>query len=306
MIEVRPTPLATALVGSYVLSKNNSGTALGGKGASVGSLNFQPGRNDRYVVTGNLDYNGKLGTYQHLPFTGTYSLDNTGRGRIMLQSSAGTQNFNLIVNPQEYAGYQYISQASLSEVDGPQIAGTGQMFRRLNNPPTITTEPPTDARINFSGQIDPAAGSLPAALTGRLASFASVVADEIFGSFIRQGATLSFTPGDNLGRPNRVVFSLTDPTLLAFPCSYVAYALNPISCYAISLDPITSTMLLSGTITVPTSALGTLKSSCSLSVGRLLVRLALLALKADRTAKKLHHAAHNAAREAAYKTYDQG
>lgn len=251
LFDVRSTPLATALVGSYVFqTRTFSGTTSGGEGASVGSLEFQAGPDGGYTVTGNLDYNGKLGTFQYLPFTGTYSLDNSGHGRMTLTSSAGTQNFNLLVNPQEYAGSQTISQASLSEVDGPRIAGTGQIFRRLDNPPVIN-EPPTNSLLNLAGQIDTAAGSFPVSLTGTLASLTSVIADEAVGSFVRQGASLAFAPENNLGRPNRVVFTLSDPAQPALPRHYVAYALNPTSYYAISLDPTASTAVLSGTITAP-------------------------------------------------------
>ena len=256
---IRPTALPTAYEGDYVLQMSTfTGSGPGGEGALVGGLTFSGNGGGTYGVSGQLDYNGKLGAFAALPVTGTYSVTPDGRGTMTLESSMGTQHITLLANFGEFAGTQTISQASLSEADG-QLAGAGKLYR--SSPfvdESATGEPLFDpSLVSLSGQYQTAAASFPVSVTGSvvipmLGPATSVTADERVGAYVRIGASLALQQPTYLQSTlNRFPFTLIDSTQPLLPSHYVRYATNPSTLYVISTDPVPGKILLSGDITAP-------------------------------------------------------
>ena len=262
----RYLPLATALEGNYIFSIHSysgNGSGKAGEGVSIGALTFNEDGNGNKTVTGELDYNGRLGAFQALPVTGNYTLDGYGRGTVTLRSSAGTQHFDLFANPNQLVNFSFsappggITQASLVETDGPFIAGSGTLTARSPGP---SLYPLNGYLLDLSGQIE---GQTPfplrASLTGSIdtnLSFltsdqASGMVDTVSGAYIRQGVPLTVTAVSSDAQ-NRYTFRFTTPNQPSQqPSSFVGYAVDGNHLLLMSTDPLPNTVLLSGQATRP-------------------------------------------------------
>lgn len=230
----------------------------------MGALTFSEDGDGNKTVTGELDYNGRLGSFQALPVTGNYTLDGYGRGTITLRSSAGTQHFDLFATPTQLAEYTSnpapggITQAALVETDGPLLAGSGTLTARSPGP---QLSPLSGFLLDLSGQVE---GQTPfplrASLTGSvdtsldpylLSKTTSATVDLVSGAYFQQGVPLTVTAvaTDAL---NRYTFQFTTPNQSPQqPSNFVGYAVNYGHFLLMSTDPVAKTVLLSGQATHP-------------------------------------------------------
>ena len=244
-VAARPTSLISGVVGNYVFTLNTaSGTGPGSESVSVGSLSLSQARDGSGQVSGEFDYNGRLGIYQALPVTGTFTVDPRGLGTITLQSTAGTQHLNLYFTAGQLAGSLTLPQAVISEVDAPFIAGTGQIIRRAPDDPLFSF---AGSLLSLAGRANTAAGPVTVTLSGLAATGTAATLDESLGSTVRRGAAVSVNLGQKDAQ-NRFAFTLTDPAEPALPRRYVGYSVNGLAAYVISLDPPAGTALLSGQV----------------------------------------------------------
>lgn len=260
----RYSPLATALDGDYVFSIHSNGGNGAGDGVSIGALTFNEDGSGNKTVTGELDYNGRLGSFQAVPVTGNYTLDGYGRGTITLRSSMGTQHFDLFANPAQLAATSFqatggITQAALVETDGPLLAGSGTLMARSEGPGLY---PLNNLQLDLSGQIEgQTAFPLRVSLTGsinysasnvpNLTQTASGVVDLASGAYVRQAVPLAVTTLSSDAQ-NRYTFRLTTANQLSQqPSSFVGYAVNDNRFLLLSTEPVQNTVLLSGQASAP-------------------------------------------------------
>ncbi len=265
----RYTPLAFALEGNYIFSIHSysgNGSGKAGEGVSIGALTFNEDGSGNKTVTGELDYNGPLGSFQALPVTGNYTLDGYGRGTVTIRTSAGTQHFDLFANPNQLVNFSFsaapggITQAALVETDGPLIAGSGTLTARSPGPSLF---PLNGYVLDLAGQIEgQTAFPLRASLTGsvdlnlaRSGIFpyenAPGRVDIVSGAYIQQSVPLTVTAVSSDAQ-NRCTFRFTTPNQPPRqPSSFVSYAVDNTHLLLMSTDPVPNTVLLSGTASLP-------------------------------------------------------
>ncbi len=262
----RYLPLATALDGDYVFSVHSysgNGSNRAGEGVSIGALTFNEDSKGNKTVTGELDYNGPLGSFQALPVAGSYTLDGYGRGTVTLRSSAGTQHFDLFTDPEYLSAIHFndptggIKEAALVETDGPVIAGSGTLTARS---PGSGLSPLNGFRLDLSGQIaGQTAFPFRASLTGSvdvnlgfpIPKTASGTVNLVAGTYTQRGVPLTVNPVSSDAQ-NRYTFRLTTPNQPAQqPSSFVGYAVDGDHYLLMSTDPVPSTVLLSGQASRP-------------------------------------------------------
>ena len=260
-IEQRTQPLFTALSGDYVFSLHSytgNGSVRGGEGVSIGVLHFLDAAGEPNI-TGEIDYNGALGSFQALPVTGTYTLDGNGFGKVTLQSSAGAQHFNLTVQVNQLVFLGRATGATLVEADTPRLAGAGMLYARnvFNAPQTSGPPPKTDlsgALVQLAGQADTGtAFPLPVSLTlNKNGSVAPDTVDLVAGAYVQQAVPAVVTEASTADTFGRFTFTITVNNQLAQqPSNYVGYGIDDSRVLLLSTDPAASKIVLSGEATVP-------------------------------------------------------
>ncbi len=264
VIEQRDGPLMAALYGDYVFSVHSytgNGTALGGEGVSVGVLRFGFARDGSPSITGELDYNGALGSFQALPVTGTYSVDGNGVSRIMIQSSAGTQHFDLSIQVSQLIYTGHITQGALVETDAPLLAGSGMLYARgVFNPPDQSAPP---LKVGLQGTLLQLDGQtylgapfpLPVSLTESSGGgVLPTTVDLVSGAYVQRGVPAVLNDNAKPDAFGRFPFTLSLPGEPAqVPTNYAAYSIDDKRVLVLSTDPVAANeLLLNGTATVPT------------------------------------------------------
>ena len=250
----RVQPLVTALSGNYVFSLHSytgNGTSQGGEGVSIGVLQFPEPNDASATITGELDYNGALGSFQALPVTGSYAIDGNGFGSITLHTSAGTQHFDLFAQAPQLIFQNRISQVSLVETDTPRLAGSGMLV--------TSSSPKTDVHgtvLQLTGLADYRSPfPIPLSLNGSVGGIVSPAAtiDLVAGAYVVHAVPATVTTiGDGADALGRFAFTLTVPNQSAQqPSHYAGYGIDDAHVLLLSTDPVDSTSLLSGTATVP-------------------------------------------------------
>ena len=260
-IATRIQPLFTAFSGDYVLSVHSysgAGTAPGGEGVSIGVLRIN---NESATFTGELDYNGPLGNFQALPVTGTYTVDGNGVAGFVVQSSAGTQHFDVSIQTSQLNFTGRITQASLIETDTPRVTGSGNLYARGVFTPPAQAAPPlkTDlggVLLQLTGQAS-FGGPYPVPVSITQNSAPSPLpntVDLVAGSYVQRSvpATVNDTSSpDAFGRFTFTVAVQNQPAQQ--PTNYAAYGIDDARVLLLSTDPVTSYALLSGEADVPVS-----------------------------------------------------
>lgn len=260
-IAQRYQPFVTALSGEYVF-RVKSYAAEGGEGVSLGVLQFSAsdvkGVGD---ITGELDYNGALGSFQALPVTGTYSIDGNGTCKLTLQTSEGTQHFNLAIQASQLGFIGRITQGALVETDSPRLAGAGMLYaRNVFNPPAQSAPP---VRTYVNGTVLQLAGQssfggqspLPVSLTVNSGqNELPTTVDLVSGAYVQQSVPATLGDSANPDALGRFTFPLTVQNQSAQqPSSYVGYGIDDQRVLLLSTDPVAGgKILLSGEADVPT------------------------------------------------------
>ena len=236
-------PNGPALKGQYAflfqgLTNQQVGNRLGTAG--VGSFTAD---GNGSITSGVLDLNLPAKPSLDLPVTGTYTLANNGRGTITINSSLGTQVFEISVS-----GHVSTVETASGTASGGALFGTVQIARQT----------PTDFgdlsifNLNLAGETS---GASPYSLvTGSGQLFAagepSIVLDQTVGfsvatSLNYQGAH-AIVPSSTTGRfalPFTAVSGSTVPQTI----NLVGYEIDSNHVFLMSTDPHQTSELLSGT-----------------------------------------------------------
>ncbi len=257
VLDLGPGPGVAALQGSYAFlfsgTTNVAALTRANRIAGIGSLHFD----GQGVVSGEEDYNTGAGAVLNTPVSGSYYLDATGTGLLTIEGSDNAlEHFALFA--QAAPGSATADTASMMQIDGNVLFGnvelkkqtyTGAGFTPVqgayvlkasgetSGAGSVSTAP--DSGLLFAaGQLTFTSGGTGGTVTGPI--------DLTAGTSVLQNSPVSGATSapDSFGR---FALTLTTPNQPpAQPTDYVAYIVDGMHIYLLSVDTHAQYNLISG------------------------------------------------------------